>query len=66
MPKVLNTKQGKTFNIKDEKYCIHYDGAVYHLSHRVGKWYNRRWEIIYSSQNKTLFRRRITDILVKI
>lgn len=46
------------------RYKIDYIDKFYILQSSYGKWYNKKWKTVYKTTNKTLFRKRISELLV--
>ena len=55
---------GKIIKKNDEVFQIRFEYPHYSLEQRVGKWYNRKWNVLYKTINKTLFIKKLNTYLV--
>ena len=55
---------GKVIKVKDRTYRIRFYNTFYYLEEQKGRWYNKTWQEIYKSTNKTLFIKKLNTYLV--
>jgi hypothetical protein len=55
---------GKIIKTQDAKYRVRFENKTYYLEKRYGRWYNKKWAILFMTINKTLFIKQINKYLV--
>jgi hypothetical protein len=54
----------KIIKTKDSEYKISFRDKTYFLEKKMGAWYNKSWQPIYRTVNKTMFIKHISRVLV--
>ena len=56
---------GKIIKAKDSIYRVRFENKTYYLEKRYGRWYNRKWAIVYMTINKTLFIKQLNKYILQ-